>query len=400
MLRKREHPTVLFGDSTGSSKRLGHLTDHHQGSEDVKSGIWSASVESLWGPVMSAAQTSDYGSRVAFTKRVIKELFGSASRCAFPGCCEKLVVCERGVSVINVDIAHIRSASRHGPRHDENYPVEWLDQARNLLLLCTKHHRLVDSGCVEDSLYPVAELEIWKRDQAAEDVGWALVADRGEEALRFYEGFALRVDGEPEFGRWRPDVDLAGSPSSQGGGAAGFANVAGDPVSVAAAWSVAQLINGFASNAVVPPEPASAFGATIAAFLLDDAAGFGARMRRLEFCCHTDPFEAMLTAILYGAAAVRLWEMAADWETGVLRDSWIAAGVTIPYVADIVVAARFGEEDHDPLPGHPDDQRKVAMNLGQVTAMTLQLAADHQLLPLVSVVQDLLIGVQRVPGDV
>lgn len=82
-----------------------------------------------------------------------------------------------------------------------------------------------------------------------------------------------------------------------------------------------------------------------------------------------------------------------------LRDSWVAAGLTIPYIADIVVAARHGRTDHDPLPGHSDDQRKVTMNLGRVTAMTLQLAAEHQPNPMVSVVQDLLIDVQRVSAE-
>jgi hypothetical protein len=39
------------------------------------------------------------------------------------------------------------------------------------------------------------------------------------------------------------------------------------------------------------------------------------------------------------------------------------------------------------------------MNLGKVTAMTLQLTARGQTNLLVSVVRDLLIGVQRVPGE-
>jgi hypothetical protein len=73
----------------------------------------------------------------------------------------------------------------------------------------------------------------------------------------------------------------------------------------------------------------------------------------------------------------------------------VASGLTVPYITKIVTSARLGTETDESLPGHPDDQQKVAMNLGQVTAMTLQLTADHRPDPLISVLQDLLIGVQR-----
>ncbi len=170
-------------------------------------------------------------------------------------------------------------------------------------------------------------------------------------------------------------------------------------MSVSAAWSVAQLIDGFAPDAVVLPEPASAFGAPVAAFLLDDESGFTTRVRQLEHCCREDPFETMLTSIVFGVTAVRSWETVTGQPAGLLRDGWVATGLTIPYLADIVMTARYGKTDHDPLPGHPGDQRKVTMNLGKVAAVTLQLTAEGQPNPLVSVVQDLLIGVQRVPGE-
>lgn len=333
-----------------------------------------------------------------FRVRVIKELFGSASRCAFLGCREKLVVEHRSVTMINVDIAHIRSQATGGPRHDEGYPAEWISDARNLLLLCTKHHRLVDLQINPFSIYTVTELESWKRDQVAGGIGGALPDGLTVEILlRFYEQFADLIVDDPEFERWRPDAEEIRTPSSQTGGA-GFAFVADDPVSISAARSVMQLIDGFAPDAAVLPKPATAFAASVAAFLLDDESGFTTRVGQLEHCCREDPFEAMLTSVVFGVTAVRLWETLAGQPAGLLRDCWVATGLTIPYVADIVMAARRGETDGDPLPGHPDDQQKVTMNLGKVTAMTLQLTADGLPNPLVSVVQDLLIGVQRVRG--
>ncbi|WP_143202473.1 HNH endonuclease [Amycolatopsis sp. CB00013] len=328
-----------------------------------------------------------------YREPVIKELFGSASWCAFPGCWERLIAEDRGVSIVNVDIAHIRSKSPRGPRYDEKYPGESIDEARNLLLLCMKHHRLADAS---DSTYTVAELESWKRDQVAGWIGGALPDGRAEEIFRFFERFADHVADDLDFDRWQPDTDESKTSSSEGG-TAGFALVADDPVSVSAAWSVAQLLDGFAPDAVVCPQSAEAFGAAVAAFLLDGMSGFTRQVGKLEHCCRTDPFEAMLTSVVFGVTAARLWETVAGQPVGLLCDVWVAAGLTIPYVADIVIAAFYGRTDHDPLPGHPSDQRKVAMNLGKVTAMTLQLTADRQNNPMVSVVQDLLIGVQRLP---
>ncbi|MEU7474400.1 hypothetical protein AB0A63_00345 [Lentzea sp. NPDC042327] len=334
---------------------------------------------------------------MSVTQRAIKELFGSASRCAFPACKEKIVVEDRGVVIINADIAHIRSSSRRGPRHDATYPAKQVDEAQNLLLLCMKHHRLVDTSPGEPSMYTVPELESWKHAQIAGGIGGALPDGRVEEIIRFYERFVLRMASDPDFGSWRADTTKPWS-GSRRGGTAGFAKVDDDPVSVSAAWSVAQLVAGFAPDAALLPEPASAFGATVATFLLDAESSFTARLRQLEQCTQASPFEAMLVSVAFSVTAVLLWESAARRHAGLLRDSWLAAGLTIPYVADIVMAARSGDCDHDLLPGHPRDQWKVTMNLGQVTAMTLQLAADFQPHPLVSVVQDLLIGVQRVPA--
>ncbi|MFE0023387.1 hypothetical protein [Amycolatopsis sp. NPDC059021] len=327
------------------------------------------------------------------SERLIKELFGTATYCAFPGCLEKLIVLNRGMTVVNVDMAHIRSPKPLGPRYDKNYPRDLIHKAPNRLLLCKKHHPLVDTAA---SVYSIEELESWKRNQIADGYGSALPDELAAEIVRYYEGFSGEIATDPEFGRWRADPQQDNTSPSHGI-AAGFAHVADDPVSVSAVRSVAQLIDGFAEGAVLPPQSASAFGATVAAFLLDDDFGFTARLGRLERCYRDDPFEAMLASIVFSVTAVHLWEATTKERASLLRDSWVATGLTIPYVADIVLAARYGKDNHNPLPGHPDDQWKVTINLGKVTAMTVELIAGHQGNPLVSVVQDLLIGVQRVP---
>jgi len=93
---------------------------------------------------------------------VVKILFAEASQCAFQPCLQPLVLRERGLATVNVQIAHIRSAKRNGPRFEVAYPVEQINQPENLLLLCGIHHHPVDQN---HSAYKTAELLEWKAEQ-------------------------------------------------------------------------------------------------------------------------------------------------------------------------------------------------------------------------------------------
>jgi hypothetical protein len=93
----------------------------------------------------------------------IKTLFGEASVCAYPDCAEPLIFRDRGHVTAVAQIAHIRSESPGGPRHDPDYLGE-VDGPENLFLLCGKHHPPVDR---HESAYSVAELEMWKSRQRA-----------------------------------------------------------------------------------------------------------------------------------------------------------------------------------------------------------------------------------------
>jgi hypothetical protein len=100
-----------------------------------------------------------------YTLPTIKILFAEASQCAHPDCSEPLVYNERGQATVVADIAHIRSESSEGPRHDPTFTGD-VNGPDNLLLLCGKHHRPVDR---HESLYTVEELLQWKivqREQA------------------------------------------------------------------------------------------------------------------------------------------------------------------------------------------------------------------------------------------
>lgn len=174
-----------------------------------------------------------------------------------------------------------------------------------------------------------------------------------------------------------------------------FVGAGGEPVSVAASQSVAQLLDGFVGGGIVDPLTATAFAGALAMFLLGDDDTFQQQSSLLEQRCRDDPFEAMLTSIVFCVTAVRLWEAATGDPPQVWADMLAASGSTVPYVTNAVLSARSGVEPDAQLPGHAVDQRKITMNLGNVTALTLQLLADCRADPVVVVLQDLLIGVQR-----
>ena len=100
----------------------------------------------------------------------IKELFAKASTCAYPDCQEALVFEDpaRGVRVIAVQIAHIRSEKPNGPRYDSSFDQTLINESENLLLLCGKHHPAVDQN---ESVFTAEELLEWKAAQVATATG-------------------------------------------------------------------------------------------------------------------------------------------------------------------------------------------------------------------------------------
>jgi hypothetical protein len=177
-----------------------------------------------------------------------------------------------------------------------------------------------------------------------------------------------------------------------------FAGAGDDPVSVAAGRSVAQLIHGFAEGGLVDPLTGTALAGTLAMFLLGDEDAFRGEAALLEQRCREDPFETMLTALMFCVLAVRLWEEATGRQPEAWASQVVDSGRAIPYITQIVLAAHAGKDPEPPLPGHSEDQWKVVVNLGPVTAMTLLEIAKHVPHPLISVLQDLIIRVQRTPG--
>lgn len=123
-------------------------------------------------------ETSDEprsGMARTYSLTTIKALFANATHCAYPGCEERLVFEDptRGVRSIAVQIAHIRSEKPDGPRYDAHFHRDLLNMEENLLLLCGKHHGVVDQN---DSVFTTEELLEWKVAQVAQ-AGGTVVTD-------------------------------------------------------------------------------------------------------------------------------------------------------------------------------------------------------------------------------
>ncbi|MGW0737229.1 hypothetical protein [Streptomyces sp. NPDC002851] len=98
-----------------------------------------------------------------YSRALMKRLFGTADRCAYPGCAQRVTdTTTSGDVLVLVEVAHIRAHSGGGPRPDPSYPARLRDSHENLLLLCHPHHAEVDR---DPATYAVPLLEEWQAEQ-------------------------------------------------------------------------------------------------------------------------------------------------------------------------------------------------------------------------------------------
>jgi hypothetical protein len=101
--------------------------------------------------------------RLSISQRTWKRLFAeSGNICAFPGCRTALMNLD---GEHDVQIAHIRAVGSTGARFDPSVDPQQLRAFENLLLLCNKHHDLVDQAPV--TTYTPEAMEVMKRKHAA-----------------------------------------------------------------------------------------------------------------------------------------------------------------------------------------------------------------------------------------
>jgi|TARA_B100000614_G_scaffold258771_1_gene281928 hypothetical protein len=96
------------------------------------------------------------------SEKTIRRLFAlSGNVCAFPDCPSPIV---EDAGTITGEVCHIRAQSRGGPRFDETQSEAERHAFDNLILLCRRHHKVVDA---EPDVYSVEALQEIKAIQAA-----------------------------------------------------------------------------------------------------------------------------------------------------------------------------------------------------------------------------------------
>lgn len=98
---------------------------------------------------------------MSIPEKDIKKLWGAAAgRCSEPTCDEECITfLESSNSVVIGEMAHVIAESPNGPR---GIPEGGDNTYENLILLCPKHHKIIDKAPAE--LFPVELLLKWKSE--------------------------------------------------------------------------------------------------------------------------------------------------------------------------------------------------------------------------------------------
>jgi hypothetical protein len=160
------------------------------------------------------------------TTTTIKELYGTASACAFPGCEQPLYRRSAGVAVRNSEVCHIHARSEGGPRWDPGQSAEENRSARNLLVFCFAHHAEVDDPrrLVD---FPPELLRSWKARQigVAAGHGYELTDEQASEVVAksftLHQAITLNADVIKLGGEGGRDGSGGGGGAAIGAGARG-----------------------------------------------------------------------------------------------------------------------------------------------------------------------------------
>jgi len=142
--------------------------------------------------------------RTRVGQTVAKTLFAiSGNLCYFGGCDERMA--DPTWKKCNGEIAHICGERKGAARYDSTLSVRERNSHENLMLLCPRHHKLIDQLRPDD--YPVAELRRMKAEhEARAEHDWAtddeltvyvsvLIAPMYEAAVRPDDGDIGRASG-------------------------------------------------------------------------------------------------------------------------------------------------------------------------------------------------------------
>jgi len=124
------------------------------------------------------------------TSKTMKSLFArSGNRCAFPDCYVPLV---EENDIVTGEVCHIKARNAGGPRYDPTQTDRDRNGSANLILLCARHHKIVDDTPASYSA-PVLCAMKKERESVGEITITPAIARRAE-LLR--QSLIIKVEGD------------------------------------------------------------------------------------------------------------------------------------------------------------------------------------------------------------
>ena len=95
--------------------------------------------------------------RRSIDPNTLRFLYGkSGNKCAFPGCCEPIFEDD---GTLTGECCHIEAYSANGPRYNSNTTIEQKNSEANLIMLCSRHHKIVDTHPQEYTVERLTEFK-------------------------------------------------------------------------------------------------------------------------------------------------------------------------------------------------------------------------------------------------
>jgi hypothetical protein len=124
------------------------------------------------------------------TSKTIKSLFArSGNRCAFSNCFVPLV---EENDIVTGEVCHIKARNARGPRYDPSQTDAERNDSANLILLCARHHKIVDDAPATHSVQILLAMKR-ERELVGEITITSAIARRAE-LLR--KNFVINVRGD------------------------------------------------------------------------------------------------------------------------------------------------------------------------------------------------------------
>ena len=141
--------------------------------------------------------------RLAIKKETFRTLFArSGNQCAFPECTHPLIDDDDDFVA---EICHIEGAEPGGERYNPEMTDEVRRAAKNLLVLCHRHH--VKTNDVE--LFPVSRMRLIKQDHESKTVEQPYTASERAIQRIFEEQLAFEHDVSRVNAEWQASFDVA-----------------------------------------------------------------------------------------------------------------------------------------------------------------------------------------------